>query len=257
MASSCSSTHLKWRARNFIAFEWRTWLLNRLRTSGKFHGITARLVPGRAFGWMDRRCWSRIAAMRRSIRWSCSYLSAALGVEVSSFADVTLCGDCPANSAGKRRDGSNRSASCSSPGSLVSPRLCPAARSDRSSTDSGGHPIGLGSLFARGFVTFGRSFAHNAHRHSGYPANNLCLGRVVEHSYLATRMRVGNHHQPASVNLAPAAHIAIAQLREVNRTLEFSFPWRRTDFSLACINLHQGSGTDERVECKVFNADIT
>ena len=63
--------------------------------------------------------------------------------------------------------------------------------------------------FLAGWWSWFRPFAHNAHRDSGYPPHDFRLRRVVEHPHFAMRMRMGNHDQPAAIDFAPAAQVAV------------------------------------------------
>jgi hypothetical protein len=66
-------------------------------------------------------------------------------------------------------------------------------------------------LFLAGwFFCFRGSVADDAHGDCCDPADNFCLGRVLEDPNVLVCMRVRDHHQPPAVNLAPAAYITIA-----------------------------------------------
>ena len=69
-------------------------------------------------------------------------------------------------------------------------------------------------------------------------------------------MRVRKHHQSPAVDLAPAAHVPIAQLGEVNRPVEIGLPRRGADFSLGRVDLHQRTRPNDRIEREVLKTDI-
>src|SRR5580692_5954009 len=98
-------------------------------------------------------------------------------------------------------------------------------------------------LSSAGWFTWSRGpVADNAHGDPGDPTDDFCLSRIIEDPDFAVRMRMRDHHQPATVDLAPATHIAIPQFRKVDRPIEIGFPWRGTDLSLGRVNLHQRTG---------------
>src|ERR1039458_9173444 len=69
-------------------------------------------------------------------------------------------------------------------------------------------------------------------------------------------MGMRNDEQLPTINLAPTAHIAVSQLREVNRPLILVFPFHATDLSLARINLHQRTWANDRKKGEILKADV-
>src|SRR5258708_1184103 len=86
------------------------------------------------------------------------------------------------------------------------------------------------------------SFPNNPHRYARPSPDDFSLGRVIEPPYLQPRVRVRNDEQLPAINLAPTAHVAVSQLREVDWPFVLVCPFHGTDLSLARINLHQRTG---------------
>ena len=72
------------------------------------------------------------------------------------------------------------------------------------------------------------AFPNDLHRHPCDPANDFRLNRVVEPTHLLARIRMGNHNQLPSIDLAPTAHVPVTQLGKVYRPLKFGLPPSRT-----------------------------
>jgi hypothetical protein len=77
-------------------------------------------------------------------------------------------------------------------------------------------------LFVVGwFSWFRRPVSDNPHGDARDAAHDFRLGWVVEDPHVLVGVRVRNHHQSPAVDLAPAAHVAIAQFGEVRGSEAF------------------------------------
>ena len=65
-----------------------------------------------------------------------------------------------------------------------------------------------------------------------------------------------NHEELPAINLAPTAHVAVPQLREVDGPFILVFPFHVADFSLTRINLHQRTGANDRKESEILEAYV-
>ena len=57
--------------------------------------------------------------------------------------------------------------------------------------------------------------------------------------------------------VTPGAGIAVAQLYEIDRAVEFCAPAKRLDSSHARVNLNERAGAQQRIEGEVVQADVT
>src|SRR5579859_6633784 len=78
-----------------------------------------------------------------------------------------------------------------------------------------------------------RFFFHDAHRHARHAAHDFGLRGIVKSPHVLVGVRMGNDDQLPTVNLTPAAHIAVPELHEINGTIEFGFPSFGSDLLLA------------------------
>src|SRR5665213_2022911 len=71
------------------------------------------------------------------------------------------------------------------------------------------------------------------------------------------RSRMGLHNQLSVAHGTPPADVAFTVFQEVNGTVEFTGPPRRSNLPLSIINYHQRSRRNQREHRPVFGPDVS
>ena|SRR2546428_358411 len=87
----------------------------------------------------------------------------------------------------------------------------------------------------------------NPHAKCCDPANYGCIVRIADVPGLSARLLRGDENQIVVVQLAPAAHIPIAELEEENRPIMIAMPTERWNLFLPRVDLDERARTDNGV----------
>lgn len=88
-------------------------------------------------------------------------------------------------------------------------------------------------------------------------AHDFCLSWIVESAHLLRRLRMRDNHQLPAIDLAPTACVAGTKFHKIDRAIEFRCPLPSADLPLVRVNLHEGAGTDQRIQGVVLKSDIS
>src|ERR1700739_1133737 len=96
-----------------------------------------------------------------------------------------------------------------------------------------------------------------SHRHCRHPPDNSSISGKAHLPRLICRMGVRYQQESAFARFAPRTGIAVTQFDKVDGAVDFIVPSTAIDLCLIGINLHKGTGTDQRMEREVLSANIS
>jgi len=94
------------------------------------------------------------------------------------------------------------------------------------------------------------------HCHGRHLPDDLGIGPILEFPHATWRKRVGEQKQLVVQEVTPGASIAVAQLHKINGAVEFGAPAKRLHLADAGIDLHEGTGAQQRVKREVLQPDV-
>jgi hypothetical protein len=96
----------------------------------------------------------------------------------------------------------------------------------------------------------------NAHGYARNPPDDGDVARIANAPSVSTGMRSRNQYQLVAIQFTPTADIAIAKFEEKDRAVKVVMPIYERDGSLPGIDLDEGTGANDGVECAVLHSNV-
>ena len=96
----------------------------------------------------------------------------------------------------------------------------------------------------------------NTHGYARDPPDDGDVARIANVPSVSTGMCSRNQYQLVAVQFTPTADVAIAKFEEKNRAVKVVMPIYGRDGSLPGVDLDEGTGANDGVECAVLHSNV-